>query len=261
MISVYSSEKDEEYLLEPIFLKPALRGRSIRRYELTKQNPLLIVPYELIDGKYMLVPQEKIAALAPKTLEYLTECKTRLNERENGRFKGQGWYCYGRPQNMHRFEVPEKIVMPDVANRGTCFLDREQQWLLDTAYAITPKPDINLDLRYLIAILNSPLLTFFLKETGTVLRGGYFRMKTAYLNPFPIRTINFSDPTDKALHDRMVELVEQMLSLNRQLAKSKTSHEKTALQRQIDATDKQIDALVYELYGLTDKEIKIVEGD
>jgi hypothetical protein len=36
--------------------------------------------------------------------------------------------------------------------------------------------------------------------------------------------------------------------------------EKTALQRQIEATDRQIDSLVYELYGLTEEEIRIVEG-
>jgi predicted nucleic acid-binding Zn-ribbon protein len=58
----------------------------------------------------------------------------------------------------------------------------------------------------------------------------------------------------------MVSLVEQMLSLNKQLPTVKTDHEKTALQRQIDATDRQIDQLVYELYGLTEQEIKIVEG-
>ena len=56
-------------------------------------------------------------------------------------------------------------------------------------------------------------------------------------------------------------LVDQMLSLNKQLSSAKTDHEKTALQRQIDATDRQIDQLVYELYGLTDEEIKIVEGN
>ena len=58
----------------------------------------------------------------------------------------------------------------------------------------------------------------------------------------------------------MVSLVEQMLSLNKQLQAAKTDHEKTSLQRQIDVTDKQIDQLVYELYGLTEDEIKIVEG-
>ena len=63
---------------------------------------------------------------------------------------------------------------------------------------------------------------------------------------------------DKTRHDKLVSLVDQMLSLNKQLPGAKTDHEKTALQRQIDATDQQIDQLVFELYGLTDDEIKIV---
>jgi len=58
----------------------------------------------------------------------------------------------------------------------------------------------------------------------------------------------------------MVSLVDQMLSLNKQLPAAKTDHEKIALQRQIAATDQQIDQLVYELYGLTENEIGIVEA-
>gem|GEM_PF-1673054 len=51
-----------------------------------------------------------------------------------------------------------------------------------------------------------------------------------------------------------------MLALNRQLADAQTAQDKTAIQRQIDATDSQIDRLVYELYRLTEEEIGIVEG-
>ena len=58
----------------------------------------------------------------------------------------------------------------------------------------------------------------------------------------------------------MVQLVEQMLALNKQLPEAKTGHEQTLIQRQIDATDRQIDKLVYELYELTPEEIAIVEG-
>jgi len=58
----------------------------------------------------------------------------------------------------------------------------------------------------------------------------------------------------------MVQLVEQMLTLHKQIPNAKTSHDKTHLQRQIDATDRQIDRLVYELYGLTVAEISVVEG-
>jgi hypothetical protein len=172
--------------MEPTLLKHAFRGRSIRRYEALDQQLLLLVPYELVSGTHVLIPESRLAALAPKTLEYLRACNARLDEREKGRFKGDGWFRYGRPQNLDRFEVPQKIVLPDVCNRGMCFLDQNKKWLLDTAYGLTIKPGCKLDLRYLLAILNSQILTYFLKETGTVLRGGYFRMKTAYLNPFPI---------------------------------------------------------------------------
>ncbi|MBU4120190.1 MAG: hypothetical protein ABIK91_01605 [Pseudomonadota bacterium] len=51
-----------------------------------------------------------------------------------------------------------------------------------------------------------------------------------------------------------------MLALYRQLAAARTEHEQTNLKRQIDAADRQIDRLVYELYELTGEEIKIVEG-
>ena len=80
-----------------------------------------------------------------------------------------------------------------------------------------------------------------------------------FLSQLPIRIINFSDPTDKDRHDQMVGLVEQMLDLHRRLTGAKTAHDKTILERQIDGTDRQIDRLVYDLYGLTEEEIKIVE--
>ena len=57
----------------------------------------------------------------------------------------------------------------------------------------------------------------------------------------------------------MVKLVEQILELHKRLAAAKTPPEKTALERQIAATDQQIDRLVYELYWLTEDEIEIVE--
>jgi hypothetical protein len=77
----------------------------------------------------------------------------------------------------------------------------------------------------------------------------------------PFRPIDFSDSTDKAKHDRMVKLVERMLALHKKLAAAKVPAEKTQIQRQITTTDKQIDKLTYDLYGLTQEEIKIVEDD
>ena len=69
--------------------------------------------------------------------------------------------------------------------------------------------------------------------------------------PYP-RTIG----TDEG--KKVVQLVDQHIDLQKRIAAVKTDQEKTALQRQIDAADHQIDQLVYELYGLTEEEIKII---
>jgi hypothetical protein len=67
-----------------------------------------------------------------------------------------------------------------------------------------------------------------------------------------------SKPQRSACHE-ISELARQLLSLHKQLPSASTDHARTLLQRQIDATDRQIDRLVYDLYGLTDDEIRIVE--
>ena len=94
------------------------------------------------------------------------------------------------------------------------------------------------------------------------IRAGEYRYRLIYqyMEKVPIRVINLSDRSDKDRHDRMVSLVERMLDLHKELAAVKTEYAKTNLQRQIDATDAQIDKLVYELYELTADEVKIVEG-
>jgi len=64
---------------------------------------------------------------------------------------------------------------------------------------------------------------------------------------------------DKTRHDRMVSLVTHILELNRYLTQAKTDQERRLVQQEIDATDVRIDALVYELYGLTAEEIVVIE--
>ena len=89
----------------------------------------------------------------------------------------------------------------------------------------------------------------------------FSEIKVVYVKRLPIRTINFDDPVDVARHDRMVSLVDQMLGLNKKLAESNMPQATEMIKRQIEATDRQIDTLVYELYDLTDDEIKIVEQE
>ena len=113
---------------------------------------------------------------------------------------------------------------------------------------------------YILGLMNSNLLFWYLKSISNRFRGGWITCTKQYVGKLPVRTINFDDPADRASHDQMVALVEQMLTLHQQLNQPQTPQAKTMLKRQIEATDRQIDKLVYELYGLTDEEIKIVEG-
>jgi hypothetical protein len=103
----------------------------------------------------------------------------------------------------------------------------------------------------------------FYKRIASVLgdadKGGRLRWIFQDVVKIPIHTINPNDPADIARHDRMVALVMQMLDLNKKLPDVRLDNEKKMLQGQIDATDRQIDTLVYELYGLTEEEIKVVE--
>ena len=115
--------------------------------------------------------------------------------------------------------------------------------------------------KYLLGILNSSVIHFIIKWIIPELRGGFYTVGRIYLETFPIPAIDKANPSSIAKHDRMVSLVDRMLSLHKQLSETRTPHEQTSLKRQIEATDHQINSLVYELYGLTEEEIKIVEGD
>jgi hypothetical protein len=114
-------------------------------------------------------------------------------------------------------------------------------------------------LDYLLGILNSNLATYIAKAIALDLTEGAFtKFRTNQLARLPIRTINFYNPAEKAAHDKMVSLVERMLALHKK--SPRTPQEKEMIHREIESTDKAVDSLVYKLYGLTEAEIKIVEG-
>jgi hypothetical protein len=150
-----------------------------------------------------------------------------------------------------------KIIVPDYNNEASFTFDPKGHFF-KTGYGILLK-DSSLSQMYLLGLLNSALLFTYLVSIGTSLRGGYVRFWTKYIEQLPIRTINFSESRDRAHHEKMVTLAERMLDLHEQLAKAKNPDDKTRVDREIESTDREIDQLVYELYGLTEEEIKIVE--
>jgi len=172
--------------------------------------------------------------------------------------RGESWYAYVYPKNIDVMTTA-KILVPDIADRASFALDESGDYAFTSGYGITVRTDVEESRDYILGLLNSKTLDFFLKNISTTLRGGFFRYFTQYVEQLPMRRIDFSNPDDKARHDGTVELVQGLLGLHKQLSAAKTPTDRTAIQRQVDATDRQIDRLVYELYDLTDEEIRIVE--
>jgi len=224
-------------------IKSYLNGRDVRRYSIDFQEVYIIYTWHGIEMENY-----------PAVIKYLKPFKDRLQKRATK----QEWYELQQPQfNYAPYFDNAKIIFPDIAVGPRFALDEVGYYGSTTTFFI-PRRDL-----YLIGLLNSRLGYFYFAETCAALEGKidrYLRFKRQYVENFPVRTINFSDAADKAPHERVVALVEQMLGLQKQLHTAKTQADRELFQRQIDATDAEIDGLVYELYGLTEEEIRIVEG-
>jgi hypothetical protein len=213
----------------------------VRRYAIEFKDKYLV-------WTYIGVP----IARYPAIFEHLKQYQPRLQKRWD---KGNFWWELRACDYYDRFEQP-KIIYPDIATTCRFALDRDGYFGANTTYFI-PSDDL-----YLLGILNSKLGQFYFSEICSGLEGGgttYLRFFGQHLEIFPVYLIDSSTPNDKLRYDRMVGLVETMLKLHKDLRATKTDHEKALIKRQIDATDKQIDQLVYALYGLTEEEIGIAE--
>jgi hypothetical protein len=133
--------------------------------------------------------------------------------------------------------------------------------MASAGFSVTLAQDhCQLDPLYVLALVNSKLLFWNLRTISSKFRGGWVTCTKQYFGSLPIRLLDLDNEEDRARHGRAVESARRMLALQAQLSAAKTGHEKTAIERQIAATDRQIDRLVYELYELTDEEIRIVEA-
>jgi len=154
-----------------------------------------------------------------------------------------------------------KIVTPDYYAQASYGFDEAGKYFFfgggAGGYGVVLKPGWQPE--FVLGLLNSRLLDWYLRKISVRQYQTAFSYVKKYIAQLPIRPINFSDPVEKARHDKLVTLVEQMLDLHKRKAAATDSTGQQRLQRLIDATDKQIDALVYELYGLTEDEINLIE--
>jgi type I restriction-modification system DNA methylase subunit len=243
-------------------IKPYLAGRDIQRYLPLKPGKFLIfVPWHFpIQNDATIIGASKKAENEfkkryPAIYRHLSIYKERLSSRnptETGvRYE---WYALQRfgSNYYQEFEKP-KIMYNKFQVKPTFSFDYGINYP-NTAIFSIPVKDF-----YLLGVLNSKLGWFLISKYCTQIQNGY-QLMFDYFGKIPIHPLNFLDPIDVARHDKMVSLVTQMLDLNKKLQAVRLDQEQKEFQRQIEATDAAIDKLVYELYGLTENEIKIVEG-
>ena len=183
----HSKASGERIAVERAVCRPCLRGRDVRPFAGASDAVQCIVPYDREGVQW----SPATLARYPRLQAHLERHRQRLEDRESGRYRDRTYYRFGRPQNLafHGSTRP-KIVMPDVARAGRAGVDSRGAMVLDTAYAVrlngAGDARHRVSLEVLLAIFNSPMVGWWLGQTGIPLRGGYLRLKTAYLASMPL---------------------------------------------------------------------------
>jgi hypothetical protein len=166
--------------------------------------------------------------------------------------QGDYWWEIACNEDFWR-EKHHKTFFPARFATPVFFYDDGRSIADPTAFAIPSSS------RYLSGILNSRLILAVFNNA--VQSSGTEEKMHSWeeLKGLPVYTPDFDNPEDKADHDRIVALVAGMPEMHRHLGLAKTDNEKGLITQEIISTERQIDSLVYGLYGLTTDEIKVIE--
>ncbi|MCC5934341.1 MAG: class I SAM-dependent DNA methyltransferase [Balneolales bacterium] len=181
--------------------------------------------------KYIIIPERNVGIEQYGSVyRHLIRFKSKLEKRAG---TGRWYELQASPVNNIKFAQP-KIMYPDISKELNFILDIEGNYSVNTVYQISSNS------KGLLGYLNSKVFLLYFKSVSNSIRGGYMRFFTDYVRDCPI-------PNGL---EKLEPIVEQILSLKKQNPQADTS-----------ALEAQIDQLVYQLYGLTEEEIKIVEGE
>jgi hypothetical protein len=232
-------------------IKPFAIGRDIKRYQPKQiEQYLIFIPKGWTNSKTSKNAWDWFVTEYPALANYLLPYEKQARKRWD---QGDYWWELRACEYYEEFEKP-KLVFPDISLRGNFTID-EQGGL----YTVNTSYIIPVDDKYLLGLLNSRLFDFIYRNMSPSYRGGYLRYIYQYVAKLPIKNITPDSSNYLDKKNALVNLVQSILSLYKQ--NPQTPFEQEQLEREIAATDAQIDRLVYDLYGLTEEEIKIVEGE
>ncbi|MCQ2642024.1 class I SAM-dependent DNA methyltransferase [Helicobacter pylori] len=234
-------------------IKPILRGKDIKRYSYEWADLWVIfIPWHFPNTgspKGMEQNEQDFSTHYPIIYAHLLSHKDELlkrNKDETG--KRYEWYCLQRwAASYYQDFEKEKIVYGEIVQEPRFYLDNGECELgyfyaEATSFILTGE-----HLRYLLGMLHSKLITFAFKTfyAGGGLGESGYRYKKAFIERLPIPKIT----------EKNQELARKIIALVDKILKSKEKDPKANTQE----LEKEIDALVYQLYHLTDEEIKIIE--
>ena len=246
MVHGFSDELVKDIVIESGLAKPLLKGYQVHQYMTGKTDNYVIVPYKLCgdsdDKKALLYTEAELNELFPLGYEYLKECEETLRQRERGKLlNDEYWYRYIYPKNLNLFEN-EKILTPEISLGTNMMYDAGVFYHNTKVYSLVKKDEFPLSYKFYLALLNSNVMWFFLKNTGYVLRGGYYTFKTNYLEPFPL-----PDVKDKEVVTNIEQLVDKaMLNVKEEMDNKEIS--------------RKLNEIIYCLYGLSSEEIAFIEA-
>jgi type I restriction-modification system DNA methylase subunit len=240
-------------------IKPVLSGSEIKRYSsLSKSKYLIFIPWHFPLHKGQISgasrdAEESFEKNYPAIYDYLINFKGRLetrNKDETGiRYE---WYALQRcaASYYEEFDKP-KIVWGNLSKRSSFALDEKNGFYVNAPACILPTNS-----RYVLGILNSKLMSYFLKSICAQRQGGFIEQKPVYVSQVPIKK-----PT-KEQEIEITRYVERILQLNEKLLKigDKLTDERAVMEDEIKKTDSEIDEQVYKIYGITEDEKAIIEN-
>jgi len=254
-VGTYKSRDGETIRLEAEILRTPLYATDFGRYFFRPaSDERIIFPYEVSDGSFGLMDEGNLKRRFPRAFDYLRARRKSLELRQQ--FKT--WYSFSAPRNLAVHDAADLLV-PLLADRGLFseFPVGQDRFCLMASggFSISLAKAGRVSPKCLLGLLNSKLVFSYLKSKSNVFRGGWITCTKQYVGPLPIRL------ADQSHSDCMVTLVKRMLELNKKKHSGKLApSELDRLEREIAATDAEIDDLVYDLYAITPEERKIIES-
>ena len=218
-------------------LKPMLKGREIKKYYILSHKLYLLNSHNGLRNK---LDKINLEVDYPVLFNYLiTVNNENENKVKNRTDKGHHWTNLRDCAFLENFDKP-KIIWPLTAANWGFALDYDKHYLSSGGFMLVSE---DLHLNYILAVLNSNLMKFLFSKIGVMTAGGAYTLKKATIDDFPLKEIEVIQ------QQPFIEKVDQILALKQDNPEADTT-----------TLEKEIDSMVYELYGLTEEEIIIVEN-